>query len=227
MIRSALIAATLLSLILGCVSCALFDTEYPDREINPDVEVPQLINSWQKARESELNRGDRMLASNEIRRQLERIAFEYPEHVPSLLACGIIAFEMREFESSARYLDRVFELEPMHPGAAILRSRIALAEGNTPYARRLLEEQIQMAPDDGELRAALAAVARLENEYDEARAHLESARRLGADEWRIAYNQGLVEEAAGNRDEAIRMFTMCLELNPEFRPAQSRLNGIE
>ncbi len=121
----------------------------------------------------------------------------------------------------------MFALQPVHPEAAILRSRIALAQGNTPYARKMLETQIQMVPDHAELRAAHAGVAFLEEDFDGARASLEAARRLGAEEWRIAFNQGLVEEAAGNLSEAARQYLLCTELKPGFKQAQSRLNGLQ
>lgn len=212
---------------VSLVSCSLVNPNRVHKVSNPDYELPRLIKSWTDAREAELRKGGRFLNSESIRYELERLSYENPRHIPAHLACASIAFEVGEPSKAATHLDDVFAIQPAHPEAAILRSRIALQEGNTPYARELLEIQIQLVPDHGELRAAHAGVAFLEGDYESARASLAAARRLGAEEWRIAYNQGLVEEAAGNSSEAARQYTMCLEFQPGFEPAQSRLNGLE
>ncbi len=209
------------------VGCALFDPNRTHKRLNPEAALPGLIERWEDAREAEVERGSRFVRSESIRYELEKLAFENPRHVPTLLACAVIAFESGDKQASINFLDDVFDVEPAHADAAILRSRLALSEGNAPYARKLLDDQVKLLPDHGELRAAHAGVAYLQGDYEAARASLASARRLGAEEWRIAYNQGLVEEAAGNRSEAARQYGICLEFKPGFGPAQSRLNGLE
>ena len=209
------------------VGCSLFDPNRVHRRENPEAALPNLIERWENAREAEDERGSRFIRSENIRFEIEKLAFENPRHVPTLLACAVIAFESGDTISSINFLDDVFAVEAAHADAAILRSRLALSQGNAPYARKLLDDQVKLLPDRGELRAAHAGVAYLQGDYEAARASLAAARRLGAEEWRIAYNQGLVEEAAGNRSEAARQYGICLEFKPGFEPAQSRLNGLE
>ena len=53
------------------------------------------------------------------------------------------------------------------------------------------------------------------------------AQALGAPAWRIAYHLGLIEEAAGNRAEAMREYMEAVSGNPQFQPAAARLKALQ
>lgn len=224
--RGPVIALAMTLLAVGSISCALVAPHRTFKERNPDAVLPRLMRDWKDAREKERERGSKFLESTEIRYEIERLAFEHPRHVPTLLANAQIAIDSGDSATAITYLDGVFSVWPSNPEAAILRSRIALADGNVMFARDLLDTQIELNPAHAELRAARAHIALLDGDFDGARDHLTAAENLGAEPWRIAYNRGLVEEKAGNAAQARRHYLESLELNPEHSASEERLNGL-
>jgi tetratricopeptide (TPR) repeat protein len=229
----------LVAVALTATSCALFRPSAVHENYDPAERLETCLQAWEVARAAETGAMDAdearseirglmglALSSEEIRFRIMRIAFDYPDDIRVLMANAAVAYDAGDMPSAQQYADRVLKAEPAYPAAAILRSRIALREGNLPYAKKLLEDQIKLSPDHGEMRSAYAGLLFLGKDYDAAREALADARRLGAEEWRIAYNRGLVEEAAGNFDEARRQFSITLELNPDYRPAMGRLAAL-
>jgi tetratricopeptide (TPR) repeat protein len=137
----------------------------------------------------------------------------------------VLAYDAKEPEKAQRYLDSVLAIEPTYPDAAVLRSQIAVEEGNMPFARRLLETQIGYRPDHPGLREALAGVCYLERDLEGARASLAAAEALHAPAWRVAFHRGLLAEFAGDGNEAQRQYQLCTDANPDFTPARARLDG--
>jgi hypothetical protein len=119
------------------------------------------------------------------------------------LACAGLAYEHDEFDKSRSYSDRILALDPYQPDAAVLRSQVAIREGNMPFAKRLLEAQKQYTPDHAGVREGLSAVLYLTKDYDGATRELVAAEHLGAPAWRVAYNRGLIAEAKGDSNGAM------------------------
>ena len=226
------------ALLVGCVgwialfvACASSPDPVPGKD-DPAVIVQKLLDEWLRVRE-----GGGTCASGgskypyvdcgRIQAAIERVALDYPTHPEVLLVNAVVAFETNQPEKAASYLDALLEQDPQRPGVAVLRSRLALQQGNLPRAQRLLEAQVRLSPDSADLREALAAVHYLTGEFDKARRELTVAERLGAPAWRVAYNRGLLEEAQGRYLTAIRYYRITINENPEFEPARSRLRGLE
>jgi predicted Zn-dependent protease len=163
---------------------------------------------------------------DELRREIARLAIVCQGHVPTLMANAVLAYDEHRPAESQQFLDQVLAEARSHPEAAVLRARIAIDEGNVPFARRLLEQQIKMVPDHAGLHETYAAALYLQGQFAEARRELTTAGTFGAPRWRIVYHLGLIEEALGRLDEARRDYTEAVQANPGFAPAQSRLNGL-
>ena len=161
-----------------------------------------------------------------VRRELEGLALEFPRNVPVLLANAVVSFQAKQFARSQMHLDALFELEPVQPDAAVLRTRLAVREGNLRFARRFIDEQIELTPDHSELREARAAVRYLARDLAGAARDLETARSLGAPEARVVYHQGLVAEAAGRLEEAERHYRRAAALQSGPSQAASRLRAL-
>lgn len=161
-----------------------------------------------------------------LQREIERLAVVCPGHVPTLLSNAVIAYDEHRPEKAQQFLDQILAQPRSHPDASVLRARIAIDEGNLPFARRLLEQQITLAPDHAGLHETYAATLYLDRRLPEARRELTTAGALGAPRWRIAYHLGLVDEAEGRFDEALRHYSEAVEANPGWTPAQSHLNGL-
>jgi tetratricopeptide (TPR) repeat protein len=161
-----------------------------------------------------------------LRRDIERLSLVCPGHVPTLVSNAVIAYEAGQVVKAQQFLDRIFERPGSHPDAAVLRARIAVEEGNIPFARRFLEQQILLAPDHAALRETHAGVLYLAGDGQLARRELNAAGDLGAPRWRIAYHLGLLEEAEGQMENAKRLYGEAIAGNPAFAPAQARLKGL-
>ena len=217
-----------ISLATACASSGNLDPG-PD---DPVTRLRELLEEWNSVRASggSCASGGRSYPFTDcgrIQAAIERLGLDFPSHPEILLANAVIAFETHQPEKAQSYLDALLELDPMQPGVAVLRGRIAIQQGNLPFARRLLEEHVQLAPDSSELREALASVHYLLGDLTRARRELEIAERLGAPRWRVAYHRGLLEEADGKPEAAIDYYRRALEGNPGWDRARARLRGLE
>lgn len=158
--------------------------------------------------------------------EVARLAVVCPGHAPTLMANAVIAYDHHRPEESQQFLDQILSQSRPYPDAAVLRAQIALEDGNIPFARRLLEQQIKLVPDHAGLREVHAATLFLDRRLDEARAELTTAGALGAPRWRVAYHLGVIEELSGRLDEAARLYMEALQGNPGYPEADSRLRAL-
>lgn len=161
-----------------------------------------------------------------IQLELRRLAVEFPENPAVLFASAVVSYEAGHADRAQAYLDSLRRVRPIHPEAAMLRARIAIGEGNLPFARRLLREAMEFSPDHHGLREALASAEFLAGDYEAARRELRAAERLGAPAWRIAYHRGLVEEALGGAEAAATQYRLALQEKPDFDRAWRRYAGL-
>ena len=221
--------AALMGLALLASSCTAPMGDYRDAARGPDERLLELVECYgveRDARATRMKEGGAPLQTGLIRNELRRLHLEYPTHAATLFTLATLTYEEGGPERAAAYLDDLFAVQPAHPEGGVLRSRIAISEGNLPAARRVLEQQIRYTPDHAGLREALGSTAYMAGELDEARRELEMARRLGAPTWRVAYNLGLIEEASGNQTLAMERYEVAIAENPDFHPATSRLMGL-
>ena len=161
-----------------------------------------------------------------LKREIARLGVVCPGHAPTLMANAVIAYDEHRPAESQALLDIILSQPRRYPDAAVLRSQIAMEEGNVPFARRMLEQQIKLVPDHSGLHETYAAALYLDGRLPEARTELTTASALGAPRWRIAYHLGLIEEASGRSDQAIQLYTEALQGNPGWQPAESRLRAL-
>jgi predicted Zn-dependent protease len=161
-----------------------------------------------------------------LKQDIARLSVVCPGHAPTLMANAVILYDDHRPAESQALLDIILSQPRTYPDAAVLRSQIAMEEGNVPFARRLLEQEIKLVPDHAGLHETYAAALYLDGRMPESRSELTTAGALGAPRWRIAYHLGLIEEAAGRRDEASKLYAEALAGNPGWAPAESRLKAL-
>lgn len=193
---------------------------------NPDAQLVALLQPLEALRANGCDGQGGTSDCERLRHEIERLALVCPGHVPTLMANAVIAYEEHQRVKSQQFLDQILAEARSRPDAAVLRARIAVEEGNVPFARRLLEQQIKLAPDHAGLHETYAATLYLQGQLPDATRELATAGALGAPGWRIAYHLGLIAEASGRLEEARRHYTEALEGNPGWPPAQSRLRGL-
>ncbi len=231
--------------LLLATSCVSNRAGYRDQRCDPDQRLADLLEDYERAKTAGSRNcecrndwktegysdcpdgGHIVIDCDRVRNRIQALSFEYPTHVPSLLANGMIAFEERDRVASQRYLDRLFGVQPIHPEAAVLRSRLGLEEGNLPASKKLIEDQIRHVPDHAGLHEALAEILFLEGRFEEARDRISIAEELGAPLWRMAFNRGLIAETEGDFNLATTMYEVALEHNSDMTQASARLSGVK
>ncbi len=151
-------------------------------------------------------------------------AYPYNERVAMLAA--LVAYQAGRAEQSSYLLDQLLWGQRPRPEAAMLRSRIAMEEGNLNVAHTLLQTQLRLNPRHPGLHETLAAVHYLERNASAALDQLVLAEQLGSPNWQVAYHRGLVLEQQSRRDDACRQYLHAVTLRPDFSAAQSRLMGM-
>jgi tetratricopeptide (TPR) repeat protein len=215
--------------LLTSAGCATSGTSRGRSECDePDIRLAASLEPLEGATPRGCSSGGTagMPSCAELKREIERLAVVCPAHAPTLMAAALIAYDAGQSARAQQFLDQIFERPRRYPNAAVLRTRIAIEDGNLPFARRFVEEQIRFTPDHPGLREMHGAVLYLTGQFVEARKALAAAGALGAPAWRVAYHTGLLEEAAGRRDAAMKAYTECIEKNPSWAPAVSRLNAL-
>jgi tetratricopeptide (TPR) repeat protein len=224
--HSILLALLALTLATGCTTSSF---GHRSRDCDPDRELARLRDVYDECRQGHQESSKHLVVDcDRAAIQIERLALDFPTHVPTLMTVAVIAYyDAHDANKAERYLDALFSVEPSHPEAAILRSRISIDQGNLPAAKRLLEMQISYAPDNAGLREAHSSVLYMAHDLEGARAEISAAEKLGAPAWRVAFNRGLIAEEAGQNAEAAQLYEAALTSNPDFKPARSRLAGMK
>ncbi len=222
-------ALCLLSLAAACTTPFpgyRHEGEGPDERLLDLLDQHEVDGVEYKSKEDKRALGADLVDPARTLNELRRLNAEYPNHTATLFALAVLEYESGVRERASAYLDTLLDISPVHPEAGMMRSRLAISDGNLPAARRVLEQQIRYTPDHFGLREALSAAAYLAKDLEGARSELEIARRLGAPYWRVAFNLGLIEEAAGNRIQAMKDYEVALLERPDFPAATSRLAGL-
>ena len=209
-------------------SCA----HVPVRLATPCVSASaRLFESWRELQDARQSPGgcdaEDGVHCERLRIRIQRLSMDCASSPDVVMANALLAFDDRDFVRAQQLLDELFSLQVTYPEAAILRGRIALEQGNIPFALRFLDQQVRQMGDHGPLRETYASALFLAGRWDEARAQLGVAQRLGSPGWRVAYGEGLIEEAAGRPAEARQRYQEALQARPEWKAAASRLRALE
>jgi tetratricopeptide (TPR) repeat protein len=213
--------------VLVASGCTTASFGHRSRESDPDARLADLLQQYDDSKAGKRESNDILLDPDRVRLELERLSLEFPTHVPTLMANAVLAYDAREVTKSQRYLDLIFHVQNAHPEAAVLRSHIAIEEGNLPLSRHLLETQIQYTPDNASLHEAYSGTLYMAHDLEGASAEISLAERLGAPPARVAFNKGLIAEAGGKDDEARKQYQAALDADPGFAGARSRLSGMK
>ncbi len=197
---------------------------------NPDARLARLLQPYQELRakdctaDGNIERGG--AECERLEREIVTLGVVCPAHAPTLMANAVIAYDNQRPADSQQMLDVILSQPRGYPDAAVLRARIAIEDGNVPFAERLLIQQIKLVPDHAGLHETYAAALYLDGKMTESRGALTMAGLLGAPRWRIAYHLGLIEEALGLTAEASQLYDESLQGNPGWAPADSRLKAL-
>lgn len=209
--------------VLLC-GCALWN---PDHEPEPDTVLAALLadHAGQAGHAAAAPRRDDVNRER-LRYEVERLATRHPNHVPSQVAAAAIALDGGDRMRAQAYADRALALAPADVEARTLRVRIAVADGATELARRLVDDGLRARPDAAALYESSAWLHQIDGEAEAALVALTLAERLGAPAWRVAFHRGLVEEQRGDDAAAERHYRAALDADAGCEAAAHRLAGL-
>ena len=136
-----------ITLALAFSACGTPDFGHRTEVVDADQRLDALLEAWRESRESGRQPGGSahiVVDAQRARNEIQRLALEHPSHARTLMANAALAYDARETEKAVDYLDRIFHLHTAHAEAAVLRARIAVEQGNLPYAKRLLAQQFEI-----------------------------------------------------------------------------------
>lgn len=214
-------AARMIAALLLSTACASRGPFVRQDCVNPDEQLTAVLQPYEALRVKGCT-----AECNRLVAEIERLAVVCSGHAPTLMANAVIAYDANRPITAQQLLDVILSRSRSHPEAAVLRSRIAVEEGNVSFATRLLEQQITLAPDHSALRETYGGALYFARRFADAERELSTAAALGAPRWRIAYHLGLIREAQGRFDEAVRLYLEATDGNPGWAPAQARLKAL-
>ena len=171
-------------------------------------------------------KGDSEVQCEQIRLEISRLGQNCPGDQQALLANAILAYDERQWAKAQQLLDRLLASSQPNAEAAALRARVAIEEGNLPYALRFLSDQIRLTGDHAGLREVYASALFLHGDHQQASDQLAFAAKLGAPEWRVEYGRGLIAEALGQWDAARQHFEAAVAVRPDWNMPKSRLRAL-
>lgn len=170
-------AATVAILVAGC---ATRPTLIQQRQCyDADAQLGEVLRELETRRANGCEAGGGA-ACLRARAAVERQLTVCQAHAPTMMANAVLAYDEGRPVIAQQLLDQILSQARTDPDAAVLRSQIAIEEGNLPFARRLLEQHLKLVPDHAGLHEAYGALLYLVGQMADTRRQLETARALGA-----------------------------------------------
>lgn len=171
--------------------------------------------------------GENIGRCEQLRLRIDFIGQNCPSSQPAMLATAILAYDDRQIAKAQSMLDTLLSNFPPDPDAAALRARIAIEEGNIPYALRFLAEQIHLTGNHSGLHEVYASALYLSGDHAAAAVQMEQSLKLGTPVWRVEYALGLIAEAKQDFATARSHYETALKSRPEWALAQARVQALE
>ena len=133
-------------------------------------------------------------------------------------------FQGRLDEAEARFKDALSQGRPGHVGGYLWLSRIySLDEEKTEEAKKMIEEALQLAPENGRIYYELGRLYELEGDLRNALLHYELGMALEADYAALHFRAGELYEKIGLSDRARKEYERALAFDPDFDKAKRKL----
>lgn len=218
--------------IATLTGCGSLDKQRTQASEDPNVQISKILAHYRTG----LNSGTACLTATQgwsepvdcdgLLRETMQLYAAFPNNERVAMLAALMAYQTNHQEQAGYLLDQLLSGQKPRPEAAILRSRVALQEGNMGFARTLLQRQIRLNPRHPELYETLAAVQYLDRHYPAALQTLAMSERVGAPGWRTAYHRGLIYERQRRPDAACQQYRLALSGNPQFLAPQGRLVSL-
>jgi len=159
--------------------------------------------------------------------ELNALYIQYPNNKRIMMASALVEFELGNTSNSQYLLDNLMSKRGAYPEAAILRSRIAMEEGNLTLARSLVSRQLSITPDNPYLYEMQASYYYMEGKYTEALQSVKIAERFMEPNWRIGHHRGIIYEAQEQWQKACKEYKLILQDEPNNRVINAKIRLLD
>jgi predicted Zn-dependent protease len=160
------------------------------------------------------------------RQELVQLSRDDQEDAEPYIALATIDLESGDLTAAAEHAARAVAAEPDSPEAVEIAGQVAVARGDTAAAVKHLTHAISLAPDSLDAHLTLAHVYAESGDTERARALVAGFAAKHPDLAAPRTALGIIQEAAGRRDEAKKAFEAALALDPRAAVAAGRLARI-
>ncbi|UTW08470.1 tetratricopeptide repeat protein [Pseudomonas benzenivorans] len=224
------LALALALILLG--GCGTFGQQRTQATEDPNVQVDRVLAHYRATLASGLacqtatEGWSEPVDCDGLLREVMQLYAAFPHNERVIMLAAVLAEQSGRSPQAAYLLDQLLGGHKPRPEAAVLRSRIAMEEGNLALARTLLKQQIRLNPRHPHLYETLAAVHYLDRNYAAALHSLSMSERVGAPGWRAAYHRGLIYEQQNRNAAACQQYRLAAAGNPQFLAPESRLVSL-
>jgi tetratricopeptide (TPR) repeat protein len=140
-----------------------------------------------------------------------------PESEIDARTMAMLAFayaQARDYDNAIATYQKLLAQSPENQDVRRAYAEALAGAGKFAAARTELQKIIKLEPQDGPTYLRLGQIDRQEGKFDQARQELEKARSLMSDnsaQLEVAYQQVLLEDAAGNEDKAVQLLQALLK----------------
>lgn len=177
-----------------------------------------------------VERGNQLLAQHQLTNALDsfRAALALTPDDPDVhYNLGLASARAGDPVAAEKHYRAALELDPdypeVHNNLANLLSRL----NRRDEAEQHLLIAIELMPDYAVARNGLGTLYAIQGRNQEAIEQFQKAANEDADYWEARFNLGQALLRTGQLDSAAEAFRAVLATNPEFKPAQDALAGIE
>lgn len=182
--------------------------------LNPDAALESLIINYEIEQKGITCRGPNKIDCSSAAREIQKLLLANPDHTATqVLAASLFINTGRRIQAQVE-LDKVVRNYMPPLVALIMRTDLALGEGNVKLAKRLSDYSISLYAGEAKPYLQRASIEYIKGEYDKSLAYLSTSLRFGLDESIYYYHLGLINQAKHQVMQACQYYKRSLSLIP-------------
>lgn len=212
----------LISLVAGCASVDFLPI------LNPDVALNELMERYEIKQKGIRCHGKTKIDCTGAALELQQLLLANPTHTNTQVVASSVFLNSGRRIQAQVVLDELVNkyLPPLV--SLIMRTDMALAEGNIKLAKRLNEHAISLYMGNPKPYLQKASIFYVEGSYEQALSYLSRSLRFGLEESVYYYHLGLINQARSQFDQACNYYKQSLSISPPHRAlVVSRLASLE
>lgn len=208
--------------ITGCASVDFLPI------LNPDAALNELVERYEIKENGISCHGDKKIDCLGAALELQQLLLANPNHTNTqVVASSVFLHSGRRIQAQV-VLDELVNKYVPPLVSLVMRTDMALSEGNIKLAKRLNEQAVSLYAGSPKPYLQKASIFYVEGSYEQALSYLSTSLRFGLEESIYYYHLGLINQVRNQLDQACNYYKQSLSLSPPNRAmVVSRLASLE